>query len=169
MRAARSCGTQTWTSVSRSARPTAPPGAAARVRRIAEQGDDGHVPRMGGFDRRQHRGGLAARAQDQQHVAGLAQRADLAREAVGVECIGRVGGGVGGIAGQGDRGQLGTIALEAADELRRELRRQKAGDARAAREDLAAAGDAGEQRLHGLRDGFAEKRARPGISGRRCR
>ena len=81
---------------------------------------------MGAPDRGQHRGRLAAGAQRQQHVAGLAQGAHLAREAVGVGGIGRVGRRVGGVAGQRDGGQLGPLALEAADELRRELRASEA-------------------------------------------
>lgn len=112
---------------------------------------------MGRLDRRQHGGGLAADAQDQQHIAGLAQGAHLACEAIGAQRFGRVRGGVGGIAGQRDRGQFGAVALEAADELGRELRRQEAGHAGPAGEDLAAAGDAGQQGLHGLGDRFAEQ------------
>ena len=116
---------------------------------------------MGSLDRGQHRRRLAAGAERQQHVARLAERADLARETVGAERLGGVGGRVGGVARQGDRGQLGPLALEAADELGRELRRQEAGDAGAAAQDLAAAGDAGQQGLHRLRDRFAEQR--PGL------
>jgi hypothetical protein len=111
------------------------------------------------IDGREHRGRLAAGAQRQQHVAGLAERAHLAREAVGIDGTRRVGIRVGGVAGQGDGGQLGPIAFEAADELRGELGRQQTRHAGAAGQDLAAAGHAGQQRLHGLRDGFAEDRA----------
>ena len=70
--------------------------------------------------------------------------------------VGGVGGGIGGVARQRDRAQLGTIALEAADELRGELRGQQPRDAGAAGQDLAAAGHAGQQRLHRLCNRFAE-------------
>jgi hypothetical protein len=67
--------------------------------------------------------------------------------------------GVGGVAGQRDGAELGPLAFEAADELRGELGRQQPRHAGAAGQHLAAAGHAGQDRLHRLRDGFAEDRS----------
>jgi hypothetical protein len=135
--------------------------AGAAARGIAQQGHHGHVAHVRGLDRGQHGRRLAAGADGQQHVAALPQRAHLAREAVGVADLGRVGGGIEGVERQRDGAESGTIAFEAADKVRGELRRQQARDARAARQDLAAEAHEVEKSLHGLRDRFAEKR--PGL------
>ncbi len=167
MRAARSCGTLIWTSVSRSARPMAPPepllpapGAEGTPERgVAQQRDHGHVTLVRSRHRSQHRRRLPAGAQCEQHVAGLAERTHLSGKAIGVRSTGAVGLRVGGVAGQRDGTELGPLAFEAAHELRGELGRQQARHAGAASQHLAAAGHAGQDGLHRLRDGFAEDRS----------
>ena len=107
----------------------------------------------------QHGRRLAARAETQQHVAGLAQRTHLAREHIALRRIGTVRTGIRHVGGQCQGRKFRPLALEAADEMCSELLRQHTRNTRPAGQYLAAAGDAHQHRLHGLRERLAQHRS----------
>jgi hypothetical protein len=102
-----------------------------------------HVLAVRGADCRQRGADVGAGGiEQQQHVAGLAERLQL----LGVDLLGAGAVGQGGARGQGQRGQARPLALEATDEDIGEVARQRRCGATPAAHDLAAGGDRPEQR-----------------------
>ena len=114
--------------------------------------DDDHVARVRGFDAGLERAVLPQRIDQQQHVAALAQRLHL----LGEDLLRRGARGQRAqqhaVGSQRQGRQARTFAFEAADEGGADMLRQRRAAAQAADQQLAAGGDAADQRLRGFGD-----------------
>ena len=100
---------------------------------------------------------------------GRAERLDLLGEDDVVAVVVADRGEDRGVDGQRDRRQARPLALEAADELGREMLRVGGRAAVAAGQHLAAAGDAADERADRVGDRLGRALRRRRTSGRRCR
>src|SRR5690606_27817668 len=87
----------------------------------AGQGDDFHAPVMGGLDRLNHVGGVAAGGNRQQHVPVCPQGADLLGEDLVVTVVVGNRSDGGAVGGQGNGRQARTFPLEPVEEFRGEM------------------------------------------------
>jgi len=123
---------------------------------MARQGHHRHFTLVGGFYGRQHIGRVAAGAQRQQHIASASQGAHLfGKNHTEVVVVGdrRENGTVGR---QGEGSEFGPLAFIAANKLGRKMLGIGCRTAVAAGQYFAAAGDAGQNRLHGGGNGFGQ-------------
>ncbi len=95
---------------------------------------------------------IAAGAERHQHVAGQTQRPHLLGEHMVETVIVRHGGEGGGVGGEGDGGQFGALALEAADQFRGQMLTVGGRSAVAADQNLVPIRHRRRQHIDGARD-----------------
>ena len=132
--------------------------ARQRTTGMTSQGHHHHVALVGGLHRIQQTGFIAGNGNHQQHIASLAQRTHLPRQiVVGQTGRARNGSQIAAVRGQCHRCQLRPITLEAADAQACKHLCLAGRCPRAAGQNLAAAGDAGNQRLNGRGNGQTQR------------
>ena len=124
---------------------------------LAGHGDDAHFAFQCRLDGRQHVARVAGRGNRQQDVAGLAERLHLLAEDLVETVIVADGRDDRRVGGQRDARQRKALALEAADEFRREVLCVAGRAAVAAGEDLVAVGKRIEHQFNGLGNRLCEE------------
>lgn len=114
------------------------PGLAAAA---AEEGDAGQAKALRFGEGGENVGGVAARGEDDQQVAGTGEAGDLARERVFVAVIVADAGEQRAVGGKGDRGERAAILGVATDEFGGEMGGLGGAAAVAADEQLSAAAE----------------------------
>ena len=127
----------------------------ARQRAAAGAGQRQHaqLALVRGLHRAQQAGALPVGGQHQQQIARAAQGPHLRGQRVRRVAAAHDGGQRHRVGPQGQRRQLGARAAKAAHQQRRHILGQRHRRAFAAGQHLAAAGDARQQGLRGLRNG----------------